>query len=142
MEIKIDREELFNELFMLSEYVADNGGNYKNGAIIDENRELLDVWWSESCSNMLMLLRYWLVVFDRYDGDDFNIEINLVNNELTQQDNIKTLIKTILLNEILSRWLIMTGSEQSVIYSALADAKIKELINIVYFRKPVSYEEN
>lgn len=142
MVINVNKEELFGELFMLSEYVADKSGDYHGGVLIDENRELLDCWWSDSCNSLLLLLRYWLVDVVDSENSDFNINITLINNDLANQSNINSLIANILLNDMLSKWLIMIGSAQATVYSALTDAKIMELRSIVYFRKPVSYEKD
>lgn len=142
MEINIDKEELFNELFMLSEYVADKSVDYNKGALIDENRELLDVWWSESCNSLLLLLNYWLVDVKVSETDDFVVDINLINKDLNYENNINSLTKSVLLNDMMAKWLTMIGSEQAMVYSALMNAKILELRNVVYFRKPVAYEED
>ncbi len=142
MVITVSKEGVFKDISMISEYVADKGNDYLRIALVDENRELFDLWWNECCNSLLVFYKYWLLDIEYSESGDFIVELNLLMEDDDKQNQVMDLTRAFIVNSLLSRWLMMCKSDQSAVYDSVASGKIMELKNLIYFRKPVCYEEN
>ena len=147
--IKISKARVLDEAMKTTAYIgkkaasAEDPGTYERVAAIDANREQLDRYWMEACSDASMLLDHWMLIvssqvlshhpeLDR----DYTATLNMPTNWPSQyQSTLSELLMSYLVNSIVAKWLLLTLPSQVEAYTSLASGAAMQITQLLLARK-------
>lgn len=147
--IKISKARVLDEAMKTTAYIgkkaasAEDPGTYERVAAIDANREQLDRYWTEACSDASMLLDHWMITvasqvlshhpeLDR----DYTATLNMPTNWPSQyQSTLSELLMSYLVNSIVAKWLLLTLPSQVEAYASLASGAAMQVTQLLLMRK-------
>ena len=147
--IRISKARVLDEVAKTTAYIgkkaasAEDPGTYDRVASIDADREQLDRYWTEACSDASMLLDHWMITvasqvlshhpeLDR----DYTATLNMPTNWPSQyQSTLQELLMSYLTNSIVAKWLLVTMPSQVEAYASLASGAALQITQLMLMRK-------
>lgn len=139
--LTINKESVFNEVAMTAEYtgakMADETA-YERISLTDENREILNRFWSESktliCGH---LKRMFISEEDPEDIYTLSLELSeSFGNQL--RTNLESSLHHFFVANIISKWYALTNKEEAAGYATAAASYIEEIMRKAYSKEKPS----
>lgn len=139
--LTINKESVFDEVAMTAEYtgakMADETA-YERISLTDENREILDRFWSESktliCGH---LKRMFISEEDTEDSYTLSLELSeSFGNQLTT--NLHSSLHHFFVANIVAKWYALTNKEEAAGYATAAASYIEEIMRKAYSKEKPS----
>lgn len=148
IEITINKQQVYNEVQRLSEYVGakntEDKTAYDRVRAVDEDRTLFENYWSEACSKTMDATKEFLTSASGNTpvaspatslGTNFVMELTMPSNYDTALTEAATnSLANYFVNYILSRWFVITSKGESQMYGLQADIHLKDVIKKIYYR--------
>lgn len=139
--LTINKESVFDEVAMTAEYtgakMADETA-YERISLTDENREILNRFWSESktliCSHLKRMF-----ISEEDSEDIYNLSLELsesFGNQLTT--NLQNSLHHFFVANIISKWYALTNKEEAAGYATAAASYIEEIMRKAYSKEKPS----
>lgn len=149
--IEIGKARVLDEVAKTTAYIGSKAvseqdpGAYVRVAVVDANREQLDRYWMESCSDASVALNHWassirsqvLTHHPEIGSDrDFKVSLAMPTNWADVYENTVTeLLTSYLVNAITAKWLLLTLPTQAEAYAALASGALTQAMQLLLARK-------
>jgi hypothetical protein len=139
--LRINKESVFDEVAMTAEYtgakMADETA-YERISLTDENREILNQFWSESktliCSH---LKRMFISEEDTKDSYTLSLELSeSFGSQLTK--NLESSLHYFFVANIISKWYALTNKEEAAGYATAAASYIEDIMRKAYSKEKPS----
>lgn len=139
--LTINKESVFDEVAMTAEYtgakMADETA-YERISLTDENREILNRFWSESktliCGH---LKRMFISEEDTEDSYTLSLELSeSFGSQLTT--NLLSSLHHFFVANIISKWYALTNKEEAAGYATAAASYIEEIMRKAYSKEKPS----
>lgn len=144
----IEKKAVFNEVVLTAEYIAAKNDNYERISIVDENEELLNLFWDEACNDVFSALRDFCPIFNNEDTTGAKgcmITVCVPDNwNSLLQPTVQNEIKNYLITKISSEWLTtVTGNTNEDVNIKLVGIINKILLSLFTRKRPErpNYEE-
>lgn len=141
--LTINKKSVFDEVAMTAEYtgakMADETA-YERISLTDENREILNRFWSESktliCGH---LKRMFISEEDPEDKDIYTLSLELSESFGSQlTTNLKSSLHHFFVANIISKWYALTNKEEAAGYATAAASYIEEIMRKAYSKEKPS----
>lgn len=145
LDITVSKLRVLDEVAKTTAYIgskamkAEDPGAYERVANVDADREQLERYWMEACSDVDLLLDEWvmssttqvLTHHPELDRDYKAVVLMPSNWPTAYSSGVKEAVMSCLVNSIVAKWLLITHKQDAEAYATLAAAegqKIKELL--------------
>lgn len=148
--IQVSKARVLDEVAKTTAYIGQKATSeqdpdaYNRIATTDANREQLDRYWMEACSDTTMMLGHWVVsarsqVLSHHPelgtSADYLVVLALPTNwNRSYEKVISELIISSLVNSIVAKWLLLTMPTQAEAYAALASGTEKQIMQVLLER--------
>lgn len=149
--INISKARVLDEVAKTTAYIGKKAtsdqdpGAYERIATTDANREQLDRYWMEACSDATMMLDHWVIsarsqVLSHHPeigtNADYNVVLGLPTNwNSAYESTINELLMSYLVNSIVTKWLLMVQQKDAQAYAALTAGAEKQIMQLLLIRK-------
>lgn len=139
--LTINKESVFNEVAMTAEYtgakMADETA-YERISLTDENREILNRFWSESKTLICGHLKR-MFISEEDTEDIYNLSLELSESfgrQLTT--NLQSSLHHFFVANIISKWYALTNKEEAAGYATAAASYIEDIMRKAYSKEKPS----
>lgn len=146
--IRIDKGHVYNEAAKLTGYLgakamdADRGA-YRRVALTDADRELLERYFAESCSEVTTSLSRWLVSVSDHPyghgtdlGADYEIELDVQSSyDASLTPSVATSLTGYFVSSVASRWLLVSDPSRAEAVAAEAALLLEDVLRKLYWKK-------
>lgn len=139
--LTINKESVFNEVAMTAEYtgakMADETA-YERISLTDENREILNRFWSESKTLICGHLKR-MFISEEDTEDIYNLSLELsesFGSQLTK--NLESSLHHFFVANIISKWYALTNKEEAAGYATAAASYIEDIMRKAYSKEKPS----
>lgn len=134
--ININRTEVLNEVSEHSAYIGAKTSDYDRAATLEEDSDFLSKFLEQSCLSLAYVLKGvtsggWVVEED-FCSLTVRLPESFPNEKLTELSHSA---KACLVNDILSRWLVLLSRPDAAYYKSQAGEELRGLQELVYSRE-------
>lgn len=148
IDIQINKARVLDEVAKTTAYIGSKSmseqdpGAYERVANIDADREQLDRYWMESCSDASLLLDHWATLITSQVlthhpelGNDYKATLAMPTNWPSQYKyTLQEALMSYLVNSIVAKWLLITLPSQAETYATLASGKAAQVQQLMLTR--------
>lgn len=138
--IRIDREEVWEEVAKTAAYTGDKLGDADEGAysrimLTDEDRESLERFWEEVAATADDRLRD-VIESPRSTRGDYDVDVRTsVNYDPTLNLGVKGALTAYFTAAVTARWFKLCNKDEAADYMAYAEAMMQEARRMLYSRR-------
>lgn len=139
--LRINKDSVFDEVAMTAEYtgakMADETA-YERISLTDENREILNRFWSESKTLICGHLKR-MFISEEDTEDIYNLSLELSESFGSQLiTNLQSSLHHFFVANIISKWYALTNKEEAAGYATAAASYIEEIMRKAYSKEKPS----
>jgi hypothetical protein len=149
--IQISKARVLDEVAKTTEYIGSKAVNkedpdaYERIAVTDANREQLDRYWMESCSEVTKMLDHWVTSVrsqmlshhpEISSAYDYKVVLGLPTNWNSAYESVlKELVMSYMVNMIVAKWLLLTNKNDAQEHATLASGAQRQIMQVLLIRK-------
>lgn len=146
--ITINKSYVYDEVAKTTSYVgakmmAEDSGAYSRIFTTDDDRMMLERFWSESCSIMTESLKPFIESVSSHPvshsidlSNNYEVTLNISSLfDLSLKDGISLSMFSFFVNTIVAKWFEITNRSDAVLYAGAAGTALHDVISKMYFRK-------
>lgn len=137
--LSVSKDDVLDDVKRLSSYVgakmAEGVDGYDRIYPVDEDAELLEVYWQESKGIVMSRMKKY--VMSESEGNDvWRMDLR-VSDRFNDQfdDSINRSLRLYFLYSILSRWFMVVNKGEAEAYVVMAQGSLEDLLKRVYFKR-------
>lgn len=148
LNIVISKVRVLDEVAKTTAYIGskamsgEDPGAYDRIAALDADREQLDRYWMEACSEASRLLDHWMVSVSDQTlthhvelGRDYAATLAMPTNwNSAYSKTIEELLTSFMVDSIAAKWLLITDKQDAAAHAALADGTSKQVSQLLLAR--------
>lgn len=146
--ITINKSYVYDEVAKTTSYVGakmmtEDSGAYKRIFTTDDDRMMLERFWSESCSIMTDNLKPFIESVSSHPvshsidlSNNYEVTLNLSSSfDSSLKDSVSLSMFSFFVNTIVAKWCEITNRTDAVLYAGAASTSLHDIIVKMYYRR-------
>lgn len=141
--LTLEKAAVLNEVARLTAYVGaktqteDTGTAYARIFATDDDRELLERFWTEGCNTVIDLLKKYMLKASPHTDEVWRLDLELpgtYNRGLTPA--VQSALASFMVHRLASGWFGITKKDEAEPHARAAAEHADEMMRMIYHRRP------